>query len=90
MESFALVLVGALTGTLVGFTGVGGGALMTPVLMLGFAIAPLTAIATDLCFAALTKAAALRAFQPAGMVDSQVLRRLPGKPADGCADCDLS
>ena len=76
MESFALVRVGALTGTLVGFTGVGGGALMTPVLMLGFAIAPLTAIATDLCFAALTKAAALRAFQPAGMVDSQVLRRL--------------
>jgi uncharacterized membrane protein YfcA len=76
MESFALVLVGALTGTLVGFTGVGGGALMTPILMLGFSIAPLTAIATDLCFAALTKLAALRAFQPAGMVDGQVLRRL--------------
>ena len=49
MESFALILVGALSGTLVGFTGVGGGALMTPVLMLGFAIAPLTAIAADLC-----------------------------------------
>ena len=76
MEPLALVLVGALTGTLVGFTGVGGGALMTPVLMLGFSIAPLTAIATDLCFAALTKLAALRAFQPAGMVDGQVLRRL--------------
>lgn len=75
-EPLTLILAGALTGGLVGFTGVGGGALMTPLLMLGFGVPALTAVATDLCFAAATKLAALRAFQQAGAVDWQVWRRL--------------
>ncbi|MEI6274321.1 MAG: TSUP family transporter, partial [Phycisphaerae bacterium] len=44
-------LAGAFTGFVVGLTGVGGGALMTPILLLLFGIAPQTAIATDLWFA---------------------------------------
>ena len=46
---------GALTGFVVGLTGVGGGALMTPILLLLFGVAPITAIASDLWFAAITK-----------------------------------
>ena len=47
-----LIVAGALTGFLVGLTGVGGGALMTPLLLLVFGIAPLSAVGTDLWFAA--------------------------------------
>src|ERR1700693_3111120 len=48
-------LSGFAVGTLVGATGVGGGSLMTPLLVLVFGIAPVTAVGTDLLFAALTK-----------------------------------
>jgi len=46
---------GFVVGGLVGFTGVGGGALMTPLLVLLFGIAPTTAVGTDLLYAAITK-----------------------------------
>jgi uncharacterized protein len=42
-------------GVLVGMTGVGGGSLMTPLLILLFGIHPATAVGTDLLFAAATK-----------------------------------
>ncbi len=42
-------------GLLVGITGVGGGSLMTPLLVLLFGIHPVTAVGTDLLFAAATK-----------------------------------
>jgi len=70
------VLAGAVTGFVVGMTGVGGGALMTPILLLLFGIAPATAIATDLWFAAITKVAAVAVHHRAGQVDWQVARRL--------------
>ena len=47
-----LIVAGALTGLVVGLTGLGGGALMTPLLLLFFGVAPLTAVGTDLWFAA--------------------------------------
>src|ERR1700676_4171892 len=43
-------------GLLVGMTGVGGGSLMTPLLILLFGIHPSTAVGTDLLYAAATKA----------------------------------
>ncbi len=46
---------GFLVGMLVGLTGVGGGSLMAPLLILMFGIAPTTAIGTDLWFAGITK-----------------------------------
>ena len=49
-----LIAAGSLTGLLVGLTGVGGGALMTPLLLLVFGVAPMVAVGTDLRFAALT------------------------------------
>jgi uncharacterized membrane protein YfcA len=54
---FDLVLVGLglLVGTLVGLTGVGGGSLLTPLLILVIGARPTVAVGTDLAFAALTK-----------------------------------
>ncbi len=56
---FEFVLSGAIGGLLIGMTGVGGGSLMTPLLVSGFGIPPATAIGTDLIYAALTKAGAV-------------------------------
>lgn len=49
-------LSGLVVGMLVGLTGVGGGSLMTPVLVLLFGIHPATAVGTDLLYASITKA----------------------------------
>jgi hypothetical protein len=46
---------GALVGFFVGMTGVGGGSLMTPILILLFGFAPTTAVGTDQLFAGVTK-----------------------------------
>jgi len=48
-------VAGFIVGILVGMTGVGGGALMTPLLVLGFGVPALIAVGTDLLFAAITK-----------------------------------
>jgi len=63
-------------GVLVGVTGVGGGALMTPILVLVFGTAPATAVGTDLWFAAVTKLVGGTIHHKKGGVDWQVLRRL--------------
>lgn len=71
-----LIVAGALTGLIVGLTGVGGGALMTPLLLLFFGVAPLTAVGTDLWFAATTKIFATRIHQRHGLIDWRVAKRL--------------
>jgi uncharacterized membrane protein YfcA len=48
-------LAGFLVGALVGLTGVGGGSLMTPLLVLLFGFHPATAVGTDLLYASVTK-----------------------------------
>jgi uncharacterized protein len=50
-------LSGLIVGLLVGVTGVGGGSLMTPLLVLLFGVHPATAVGTDLLYAAITKSA---------------------------------
>lgn len=55
METLAFILAGFGVGALVGLTGVGGGSLMTPLLIFLFGVAPVTAVGTDLLFAAITK-----------------------------------
>src|SRR6059058_1675909 len=50
-----IVLFGFGVGILVGLTGVGGGSLMTPVLILVFGFKPVTAVGTDLAYGAVTK-----------------------------------
>lgn len=73
---WAQILSGALTGLVVGLTGVGGGALMTPLLLLFFGVAPVTAVGTDLWFAAATKAVASRIHHGEGLIDWHIVRRL--------------
>lgn len=73
---WAQVLAGAVTGLTVGLTGVGGGALMTPILLLVFGIAPGAAVGTDLWFAATTKLVATRVHHGHGLIDWQVVKRL--------------
>lgn len=76
MIDWTYSLAGALTGFVVGLTGVGGGALMTPILLLVFGVSPVTAIATDLWFAAITKLVGARIHHANGQVDWQVAKRL--------------
>jgi uncharacterized membrane protein YfcA len=63
-------------GAVVGMTGVGGGALMMPILVLLFGVAPGVAVGTDLLFAAITKTAGAAIHGSRGTVDWQVCRRL--------------
>jgi uncharacterized membrane protein YfcA len=53
----AIIVFGLGVGFLVGLTGMGGGSLMTPLLVLVFGIKPTTAIGTDIFYAAITKTA---------------------------------
>lgn len=69
-------IAGAITGLLVGVTGVGGGALMTPILLIVFGISPTTAVATDLWFATITKIFGAGVHYRSGNVDWQVAKRL--------------
>ncbi len=71
-----LIVAGFGVGALVGLTGVGGGALMTPVLVLLFGYAPGVAVATDLLFAAVTKTCGVAVHYRADTIDTLVLRRL--------------
>lgn len=69
-------LAGLLVGFVVGITGVGGGALMTPLLVLFFGVAPQTAVGTDLLYASITKIFGTAIHQRHGTVDWPIVRRL--------------
>ena len=69
LETSLIISTGLAVGVLVGLTGVGGGALMTPVLILGFSISPVVAIATDLLFATITKLATIPFHNSQGSID---------------------
>jgi uncharacterized membrane protein YfcA len=57
LTNIGFILSGFLTGALVGMTGIGGGSLMTPLLVLLFGIEPSVAVGTDLLYASVTKTA---------------------------------
>ncbi len=70
---FAFAVAGLFVGFAVGATGVGGGAIMTPVLIIGFGISPAVAVGTDLLFAAITKAFGTVLHRNAGNVNWPVV-----------------
>lgn len=72
----AYIVSGAVTGFLLGLTGVGGGALMTPTLLIFFHLNPIVAVGTDLWFAVITKIVGALVHYQAGQVDWQVVKRL--------------
>jgi uncharacterized protein len=67
------ILSGFLVGAVVGVTGVGGGSLMTPLLVLLFGVSPVTAVGTDLLFAAITKTGGAWAHARRGGVDWKIV-----------------
>lgn len=71
-----LPLSGFAVGLLVGLTGVGGGSLMTPLLVLLFGFKPATAVGTDLLYAAITKSGGSWVHHRHGNIDWAVTGRL--------------
>jgi uncharacterized protein len=67
---------GFVVGLLVGMTGVGGGSLMTPLLILLFGIHPATAVGTDLLYASATKVAGTAVHGLSRTIDWTIVRRL--------------
>lgn len=73
---WGFLLAGLFVGIMVGMTGVGGGSLMTPLLIFGFGIQPAIAVGTDLLFAAITKAGGIWAYWRHGVVNWSVVAKL--------------
>ena len=76
MIQWGYVASGLLVGTLVGLTGVGGGSLMTPILILIFGISPVAAVGTDLLYAAATKTVGSTVHGAHHTIDWRVVGRL--------------
>ena len=72
----AFVIAGFVVGFVVGMTGVGGGSLMTPILVLLFGVKPSLAVGTDLLYAAITKGGGIWVHDRNGTVDWPTVRRL--------------
>src|SRR5216117_3065624 len=69
-------LVGLMIGLIVGLTGVGGGSLMTPLLIFVFKVPAELAVGTDLLFASLTKIAGVTAHSARGNVNWPIVGTL--------------
>jgi uncharacterized protein len=75
VQSFELVLVGLIVGVLIGMTGVGGGSIMTPLLIvLGFN--PLIAVGSDLLYSVPTKLYGAFLHRQQGTVNPQIVKAL--------------
>ncbi len=70
------IVAGFVVGLLVGLTGVGGGSLMTPILLLIFHIKPAVAVGTDLLYASITKSVGIFAHGKLGNIDWRMVRLL--------------
>ncbi len=82
---FPFTFAGLIVGSLVGLTGVGGGSLMTPLLVLMFGVHPAVAVGTDLLYAGITKFSGSAVHHARGSIDWKVVRRL----ASGSAPASL-
>ncbi len=73
---FGYSVAGFFVGAIVGLTGVGGGSLMTPLLVLLFGIHPSVAVGTDLLYAAMTKAGGAVVHGRNRTIDWRIVRAL--------------
>jgi len=76
MQDIAFIFAGFVVGTVVGLTGVGGGSLMTPILIFAFGVKPYMAVGTDLLFAAFTKMGGTVKMARSGLVPWRVVLTL--------------
>ena len=70
---FAYTIAGLIVGFIVGLTGVGGGSLMTPILMLVFNISPAVAVGTDLLYACITKSGGIFVYHARRTIEWKVV-----------------
>ena len=84
---FLFTIAGFFVGFVIGMTGVGGGSLMTPILVLGFSIPPAIAVGTDLLYAAITKSVGVFAHHKHGNIKWKVVALLSmgSIPASFCS-----
>ena len=75
-SDWLLPIYGLVVGLLVGLTGMGGGVLMTPLLVLGLGMPATAAIGTDLAYSTLTKLVGAWQHWRQGSVDLRVVRAL--------------
>ena len=73
---FGYIFAGFAVGLLVGLTGVGGGSLMTPLLVLLFHVKPAFAVGTDLLYASITKSVGIFAHGKLGNIDWKIVKLL--------------
>ncbi len=76
MHDLAFIFAGFFVGLIVGLTGVGGGSLMTPILIFFFGVKPYLAVGTDLLFAAFTKMGGTVRLARARVIDWRVVLHL--------------
>jgi uncharacterized membrane protein YfcA len=76
MHDIAFIFAGFFVGIVVGLTGVGGGSLMTPILIFVFGVKPYMAVGTDLLFAAFTKMGGTVKMARSGLVPWRVVLHL--------------
>lgn len=73
--SIGYVIAGLVVGFIVGMTGVGGGSLMTPILLY-FGVSPANAVGTDLLYAAITKAGGIHVHHKKKNIDWKITGEL--------------
>jgi uncharacterized membrane protein YfcA len=76
MHDLAFIFAGFFVGLIVGLTGVGGGSLMTPILLFFFDVKPYLAVGTDLLFAAFTKMGGTVRLARSGLVHWRIVLQL--------------
>jgi uncharacterized membrane protein YfcA len=73
---FSFILLGFIVAALVAMTGVGGGSIMSPVLILGMHVAPAVAVGTDLLYTAVTRAGAFWVYARQRQVEWRLAGRM--------------
>lgn len=79
----AYSFAGLVVGFIVGLTGIGGGALMTPILIVVFGIPPVIAVSTDLLYAAITKCGGMISYAKKKLVEWRIVLLLLGGSIPG-------
>jgi len=76
MLDIGIPLLGFMVGVMIGISGMGGGSLMTPAMILLLGIRPVTALATDLVYMALTKSFGAFQYYRSASLDFQIVKYL--------------
>ncbi|MFZ3334128.1 MAG: sulfite exporter TauE/SafE family protein [Candidatus Acidiferrales bacterium] len=85
MHQILLIAVGLIVGLMVGLTGVGGGALLVPILVLLLHVPAIVAVGTGALFVAVTKIGAAWSYHQRGLVDMRLVLQMAVGSIPGAA-----